>query len=219
MMIDSDLVRVCDRIAAVNIIKLSDSEEFLALTMDHLTRILCQDELGVKLEDEVLLVLQKWIKHDEESRRNDVEHFSKCIRFPLVDFDKSIGVLSEIGLVSHYQSLYNPWLHYENAVTPIVTLYGWVNDNINLTPTLGLLLFGLARTCFMIPSPRTTFSQKLGQAADSGATVDALRFVAKSLMNPTNHVRRQYRRQTKIIYTMYSLAVADETHQMICQLK
>ena len=104
MMIDSDLVRVCDRIAAVNIIKLSDSEEFLALTMDHLTRILCQDELGVKLEDEVLLVLQKWIKHDEESRRNDVQNFSKCIRFPLVDFDKSIGVLSEIGLVSHYQS-------------------------------------------------------------------------------------------------------------------
>ena len=73
--------------------------------MDHLTRILCQDELGVKLEDDVLLVLQKWIKNDEESRRNDVEKFSKCIRLPLVDFDKSIGILSEFGLVSHYHAV------------------------------------------------------------------------------------------------------------------
>ncbi|XP_065835828.1 kelch-like protein 17 [Oscarella lobularis] len=101
-----DLIRVCDRIAAVNVVRLSDSEEFLALSVDHLERILCQDDLGVRSEDDVLSLLHQWVKRDEESRRDDVvvERLSKCIRYPLLDFDESIDVLSDLDLVSHYES-------------------------------------------------------------------------------------------------------------------
>ncbi|XP_065835833.1 kelch-like protein 17 [Oscarella lobularis] len=102
---DIDLIRVCDRIAAVNVVRLSDSEKFLALSVDHLERILCQDDLGVRSEDDVLSLLRTWLKRDEASRRDDVvKRLSKCIRYSLLDFDESIGLLSNLDLVSHYES-------------------------------------------------------------------------------------------------------------------
>ena len=101
---DSELRRVADCISAVNILALLESEEFLCLSVEHLSRIIAQDDLGVKSEDEVLIVVQKWVKYDELSRRDHVESLSKFIRFPLLDFKETSGVLSDLDLVSHYHS-------------------------------------------------------------------------------------------------------------------
>ena len=110
-----DLIRVCDRIAAVNVVRLSDSEEFLALSVDHLERIFFVKT--TRSENDVLSLLQKWAKHDEATRRdNVVEGLSKCIRCPLLDFDKSIGVLSDLDLVSHYEWSLSASVSYRNRV-------------------------------------------------------------------------------------------------------
>ena len=112
-----DLIGVCDRIAAVNVVRLSDSEEFLALSVDHLERILCQDDVGVRSEDDVLSLLHKWVKRDDASRRDDVvERLSKRIRYSLLDFDESIGVLSDLDLVSHYESSLSTSSSYRSRV-------------------------------------------------------------------------------------------------------
>ncbi|XP_065837930.1 kelch-like protein 20 [Oscarella lobularis] len=101
---DSDLRRVADCISAVNILVLTESDDFLCLPVEHLSRIISQDDLGVKSEDDVLIVVQKWVKHDEVSRRDHVGSLSKFIRFPLLDFEETSGVLSDLDLVSHYHS-------------------------------------------------------------------------------------------------------------------
>ncbi|XP_065837306.1 kelch-like protein 20 [Oscarella lobularis] len=101
---DLDLLRYADRAAAVIISVLAESEDFLFLSAEHLSRILSHDELGTKSEDEVLAIFQKWIKHDEESRRAQVKALSKFVRFPLLDFEKSSAVLSDLDLISHYHS-------------------------------------------------------------------------------------------------------------------
>ncbi|XP_065837937.1 kelch-like protein 20 [Oscarella lobularis] len=101
---DSDLLRVADRFAAVNISALAKSEDFLFLSAEHLGRIISHDELGVKSEDEVLTILQKWMKHDEKSRRAQVEALSKFVRFSLLDLEESSNALSDLDWVSHYHS-------------------------------------------------------------------------------------------------------------------
>ena len=50
--------------------------------------------MGVRTEDKVLFILQKWIKHDEESRRNLVQTLLKFVCFPLIGFQESSDVLS-----------------------------------------------------------------------------------------------------------------------------
>ena len=60
--------------------------------------------MGTKSEDEVLTIFQKWIKHDEESRRAQVKALSQFVRFSLLDFEKSSAVLSDLDLISHYHS-------------------------------------------------------------------------------------------------------------------
>ena len=101
---NSDLLRLADRIAAISISFLAESEDFLLVSAEHLSRILSHFELGVKSEDEVLTIFQKWVKHDEESRRAQVETLSKFVRFPLLDFEESSAVLSDLDLISHYHS-------------------------------------------------------------------------------------------------------------------
>ncbi|XP_065837929.1 kelch-like protein 20 [Oscarella lobularis] len=101
---NSDLLQLAGRIAAMSISVLAESEDFLLLSAEHLSRILSHDELGVKSEDEVLTIFQKWVKHDEESRRAQVETLSKFVRFPLLDFEESSAVLSDLDLISHYHS-------------------------------------------------------------------------------------------------------------------
>ena len=101
---DLDLLRIADRVAAVNISVLAESEDFLLLSAEHLSRILSHDDLGTKSEDEVLTIFQKWIKHDEESRRAQVKALSQFVRFSLLDFEKSSAVLSDLDLISHYHS-------------------------------------------------------------------------------------------------------------------
>ena len=99
---NSDLLRVADRVAAVNIALLAEREEFLSLSVDHLRRILAQDELGVTSEDDVLMILRKWMNHDEASRRAQVKTLSKVVRFPLLNYQETSDVLSDLDLVSHY---------------------------------------------------------------------------------------------------------------------
>ena len=101
---DSDLLRIADRITAVTISVLAETEDFLLLSAEHLSRIISHDELGVTSEDKVLTILQKWMKHDEEARRAQVETLSAFVRFPLLDFKESSDVLSDLDLVSHYHS-------------------------------------------------------------------------------------------------------------------
>ncbi|XP_065837938.1 kelch-like protein 20 [Oscarella lobularis] len=101
---DSDLLRAADLIAGRNILLLTEEKEFVSISAEHLGRILTQDEMGVRTEDEVLIILQKWIKHDEESRRDHVQTLSKFVRFPLIDFQESSDFLSDLDLVSHYHT-------------------------------------------------------------------------------------------------------------------
>ena len=101
---NSDLLRLADRIGAMSISVLAESEDFLLVSAEHLSRILSYDELRVKSEDEVLTIFQKWVKHDEETRRAQVETLSKFVRFPLLDFEESSAVLSDLELISHYHS-------------------------------------------------------------------------------------------------------------------
>ena len=101
---DTDLLRACDRFVGVHIALLAEREEFLSLSVEHLGRILAQDELGVKSEDGVLIILQKWIKHDEASRRDQIETLSKFVWFSLIDYQESNDLLSDLDLVSHYHS-------------------------------------------------------------------------------------------------------------------
>ena len=101
---DTGLLRACDRFVGVKIALLAEREEFLSLSVEHLGRILAQDELGVKSEDGVLIILQKWIKHDEASRRDQIETLSKFVRFSLIDYQESSHLLSDLDMVSHYHS-------------------------------------------------------------------------------------------------------------------
>ena len=108
---DSNLRREADCISAVNILDLSESEEFLCLSVEHLSRIIAQDDLGVKSEDNVLILVRKWVKHDEASRRDDVQTLSKYIRFPLLHFEETSDVLSDLDLVSHYHTSDGSYRH------------------------------------------------------------------------------------------------------------
>ena len=101
---NSDLLRVADRIAANSIFLVAESEDFLSLSIEHVSRILSRDDIRVKSEGEFLNILHKWIVHDEVSRRRHVEALSKFVRFQLIDFDESKDVLSGLDLVSHYHS-------------------------------------------------------------------------------------------------------------------
>ena len=85
---DSLLMSVSDRMAAVNIVEVADTEEFLALSAEHLCRIVALDELGVRDEVEVLRVISKWIKHDYESRGKHAKDLLNLVRLPLLDLAK-----------------------------------------------------------------------------------------------------------------------------------
>ena len=97
---DSTLRRLCDRISAVNIMKLVDTDDFRLLSVDHVARLLSHDELGVRVENDVVGILHQWIKHDETSRRHHVENLAtKVIRLPLIDYSNetsSIDILSNL---------------------------------------------------------------------------------------------------------------------------
>ena len=98
---DSTLRRLCDRISAVNIMKLVDTDDFRLLSVDHVTRLLSHDELGVRVENDVVGILHQWIKHDETSRRHHAENLAtKVIRLPLIDYSNetsSLDILSNIN--------------------------------------------------------------------------------------------------------------------------
>ncbi|XP_065840207.1 kelch-like protein 20 [Oscarella lobularis] len=70
---DSLLMSVSDRVAAVNIVEVASTDEFLALSAEQLCRIAALDELGVKDENDVLHLLHKWIKHDYELRKKHIK--------------------------------------------------------------------------------------------------------------------------------------------------
>ncbi|XP_065840172.1 kelch-like protein 20 [Oscarella lobularis] len=95
---DSLLMSVSDRMAAVNIVELADTEEFLALSADHLCRIVALDELGVRDEVEVLRVISKWIKHDYESRGKYAKDLLNLVRLPLLDLAKCETLLRELQM-------------------------------------------------------------------------------------------------------------------------
>ncbi|XP_065837940.1 kelch-like protein 20 [Oscarella lobularis] len=101
---NSDLLRIADGTAARNLFLVAESEDFLSLAFERLSRILSRDDVRVKSEGEFLNILHKWIVHDEVSRRRHVEALSKFVRFRLIDFDESKDVLSGLDLVSHYHS-------------------------------------------------------------------------------------------------------------------
>ncbi|XP_065840206.1 kelch-like protein 20 [Oscarella lobularis] len=93
---DSLLMSVCDRTAAVNIVDVAGTDKFLALSADHLRRILALDELGVKDEEEVLHVVSKWVKHDYESREKHTKVLLSLVRLPLIDLEKCEALLMEL---------------------------------------------------------------------------------------------------------------------------
>ena len=81
-------MRVCDRIAAVNIVDVADTDEYLALSAEHLRRIVSLDELGVRDEEAVLHMISKWIKHDYDSRKKHAKDLLNLVRFSLIDWEK-----------------------------------------------------------------------------------------------------------------------------------
>ena len=95
---DSLLMSVSDRMAAVSIVELADTEEFLALSADHLCRIVALDELGVRDELEVLRVISKWIKHEYESRRKHAKDLLNLVRLPLLDLARFETLLKELQM-------------------------------------------------------------------------------------------------------------------------
>ena len=99
---DDALFRVAVRVAATSILKLIDDDEFLALPVEYVRRILACNEMGVKSEDEVLDVVRAWVKRDEAARREHVESLSTFVRFSLLDFEISADCLADLDLVSHY---------------------------------------------------------------------------------------------------------------------
>ncbi|XP_065835956.1 kelch-like protein 20 [Oscarella lobularis] len=105
---DSTLRRLCDRISAVNIMKLVDTDDFRLLSVDHVTRLLSHDELGVRDENDVVGILHQWIKHDETSRRHHAENLAtKVIRLPLIDYSNetsSLDILSNLDSSSSSSS-------------------------------------------------------------------------------------------------------------------
>ena len=126
---DSDLRRVADCISAVNISLLSESEAFLCLSVEQLSRIIAQDDLGVKSEDDVLTVVQKWVMHDEVPRRDHVRSLSKFIRFPLIDFEETNDVLSDLDLVSSYHSSDGSYQH-RVGCDGVLLIAGGVQRNV-----------------------------------------------------------------------------------------
>ncbi|XP_065835447.1 kelch-like protein 17 [Oscarella lobularis] len=80
--------------------KLVDSDDFRLLSVDHVARLLSHDELGVRVENDVVGILHQWIKHDETSRRHHVENLAtKVIRLPLIDYSNetsSLNILSNL---------------------------------------------------------------------------------------------------------------------------
>ncbi|XP_065839696.1 kelch-like protein 20 [Oscarella lobularis] len=95
---DSLLMSVSDRTAAVNIVDVADTVEFLALTAEHLRRIIALDELGVRDEEEVLHVISKWMKHDYESRRKHAKVLLNVVRLRLIDLAKCEALLMELQM-------------------------------------------------------------------------------------------------------------------------
>ena len=95
---DSLLMSVSDRTAAVNIVDVDDTEEFLELSVEHLRRIIALDELGVRVEEQVLLVMSKWMMHDYESRKKHAKVLLNEVRLRLIDFEMCEALLMALQM-------------------------------------------------------------------------------------------------------------------------
>ena len=80
------------------IVDVADTDEYLALSAEHLRRIVSLDELGVRDEEAVLHVISKWIKHDCESRKKHAKDLLNLVRFALIDLEKCKTLFMELQI-------------------------------------------------------------------------------------------------------------------------
>ena len=79
-----DLVLSVNRFINKNFNKIALTDEFLSLSLEELAEILGRDELNIDCEEQVYEALLEWIKHDVETRKENLDALLRLIRLPLV---------------------------------------------------------------------------------------------------------------------------------------
>ena len=74
--------------------KVSIEDEFLSISVEKVEAFVSSDEIAIKAEEEVYEAVTRWIQHDLEARKGNVDQLYRHVRFPIL----SHNFLSKVAL-------------------------------------------------------------------------------------------------------------------------
>ena len=79
-----ELLNAANSFLEKNFVEVSNSEEFLELSKEEISGLLCKDDLNVRSEEQVFEAVLLWVKHDVENRKNELPGLLEQVRLPLL---------------------------------------------------------------------------------------------------------------------------------------
>ena len=78
--------------------KVSNEDEFLAISVDRLEEYVSSDDISIKAEEEVYEAITRWLQHDIEGRKEYVDRLYRHVRFPILshNFLKRVALKNEL---------------------------------------------------------------------------------------------------------------------------
>ncbi|XP_006824297.1 kelch-like protein 12 [Saccoglossus kowalevskii] len=95
-----DLQTAADTYTQQHFSKVAQNEEFLQLSCDDLIGLIHRDTLNVKSEEEVYSAVVLWIKHEHESRLEELPTILEHVRLPLVTWEFLTTKVADDNLVT-----------------------------------------------------------------------------------------------------------------------
>lgn len=67
-----------------NFIMVASTAEFLDMSMERLRELVASDDTKVDREEQIFEAIMKWVRHDEDERKNHFKKLVSFVRFPLI---------------------------------------------------------------------------------------------------------------------------------------
>ncbi|XP_026571516.1 kelch-like protein 17 [Pseudonaja textilis] len=98
----SDLLKSAHKYVLQHFVDVSKTEEFMLLPLKQVLDLISSDSLNVPSEEEVYRAVLSWVKHDVDSRKQNIPRLMKCVRLPLLSRDFLMSNVDTELLVRHH---------------------------------------------------------------------------------------------------------------------
>ncbi len=84
-------------------LEVSESKEFVDLSVDEMITLVRSEDLNVQSEEQVFESVMKWVKHDVENRKKSLADLLKHVRLPLLDRTYLVSIVGTEPLIKQIE--------------------------------------------------------------------------------------------------------------------